>query len=48
VVPAVFAICSAGIVLNQILTDPLESASGFLLVAAGVPVYFALVLRDRK
>ncbi len=37
--PAAFAIASLVIVANQIATDPIESASGLLLVAAGVPIY---------
>ncbi len=40
VVPAVFAMSSAIIVLNQIVSDPVESASGLLLVAVGLPVYY--------
>jgi basic amino acid/polyamine antiporter, APA family len=46
VVPVVFIICSAYIVLNQIVTDPVESRTGLLLVGAGLPVYF-LWLRRR-
>jgi APA family basic amino acid/polyamine antiporter len=40
VVPAIFAMSSAVIVLNQIVSDPIESASGLLLVAVGLPVYY--------
>ena len=39
-VPAIFAIASAIIVLNQIVSDPTESATGLLLVAVGFPVYY--------
>jgi APA family basic amino acid/polyamine antiporter len=46
-VPAAFAIASLVIVANQIATDPMESASGLLLVAAGLPVY-AIWLRGRS
>ncbi|UCC74488.1 MAG: amino acid permease [Gemmatimonadota bacterium] len=39
-IPAVFAISSAVIVLNQIVSDPIESAAGLFLVALGLPVYY--------
>ena len=39
VVPLVFAVSSAAIVINQIVTAPRESAVGLGLVAAGLPVY---------
>lgn len=39
VVPLLFVISSAAIVLNQIAADPRESAVGLLLVGAGIPVY---------
>jgi len=40
VIPVIFAIASATIVLNQILSDVTESATGLLLVAIGLPVYY--------
>jgi basic amino acid/polyamine antiporter, APA family len=40
VVPAVFVIACAAIVINQILSAPAESAFGLGLVALGVPVYY--------
>lgn len=39
-VPAVFAAASFAIVLNQVVSDPGESAVGLLIVAAGLPVYY--------
>jgi APA family basic amino acid/polyamine antiporter len=39
VVPIVFALVCAAIVVNQIATDLRESLSGLALVAAGLPVY---------
>jgi APA family basic amino acid/polyamine antiporter len=45
--PAAFAIASLVIVANQIATDPIESASGLLLVAVGLPIY-AVWLRRRS
>ena len=39
IVPLIFIICSAYIVINQIATDPAESRMGLLLVGAGWPVY---------
>jgi APA family basic amino acid/polyamine antiporter len=40
VLPAIFVLSSAAIVLHQIVAEPLESLSGLALVAAGVPVYW--------
>jgi APA family basic amino acid/polyamine antiporter len=37
--PAAFAIASFVIVANQIVTDPVESATGLLLVLIGLPIY---------
>jgi APA family basic amino acid/polyamine antiporter len=39
VVPALFALASFAIVINQIVSDPGESLIGLSLVAAGLPVY---------
>jgi basic amino acid/polyamine antiporter, APA family len=50
VVPVLFALVCLAIVLNQIATDPRESATGLALVAAGLPVYFVwrrIDARDR-
>ncbi|MBI4420171.1 MAG: amino acid permease [Gemmatimonadetes bacterium] len=40
VVPVLFAIGCAAIVVNQIISDPKESAVGLLLVGIGFPVYY--------
>jgi APA family basic amino acid/polyamine antiporter len=40
VVPAMFIVASAGIVFNQILANPRESAIGLGLILLGLPVYF--------
>jgi APA family basic amino acid/polyamine antiporter len=47
-VAGVFVISSLAIVSNQLWHAPLESASGLLLVAAGIPVYFAQTLRRKR
>jgi basic amino acid/polyamine antiporter, APA family len=50
VVPVLFALVCFAIVVNQIATDPRESATGLALVAAGLPVYFVwrrIDARDR-
>jgi len=39
VLPAVFALASGLIVLNQLVADPREAAFGLAVVAAGIPVY---------
>jgi basic amino acid/polyamine antiporter, APA family len=38
--PLLFAFASFAIVLNQVITDPRESAFGLALVLAGLPVYY--------
>jgi basic amino acid/polyamine antiporter, APA family len=38
-VPGVFVVASAVIVINRFLSDPLDSAAGLALVAAGIPAY---------
>lgn len=38
-IPVVFIVCSAYVVLNQVLTDPRESIVGLFLVGIGWPVY---------
>ena len=38
-VPLLFIAATALIVINQIIADPLDSAIGLLIVAAGLPVY---------
>ncbi len=43
-VPIVFIVCSAYIVINQLVTDPAESRTGLIFVGAGLLVY-ALWLR---
>lgn len=40
VVPALFVVFSLVIVINQVVSDPGESAVGLALVAAGIPVYY--------
>ena len=48
VIPAIFAISSAIIVLNQIVSDPTESATGLLLVVVGLPVYYIWNAKHRE
>ena len=38
--PALFVVASVGIVVNQVVNEPVESMTGLLLVASGLPVYF--------
>jgi APA family basic amino acid/polyamine antiporter len=44
-VPILFALCSAYIVANQLITDPASSRTGLLFVLAGVPVYYLWLRR---
>ena len=39
-VPAVFAIAAVVVAVIQIAADPLQAASGLLIVVLGLPVYF--------
>ena len=39
-VPAIFIVASLAIVVNQIVTTPLEAMSGLGIVALGVPIYY--------
>lgn len=47
VVPALFIVASLAIVINRLRLEPLDSLVGIGLVAAGVPVYFAMTRRRR-
>ena len=40
VLPALFVAAALGIVVNQVIAEPGESATGLLLVLSGLPVYF--------
>jgi APA family basic amino acid/polyamine antiporter len=46
-VPAIFVIASAAIVLNRMIAQPLDSALGLALVAAGIPVYYRWCMPHR-
>ena len=38
--PALFVLSTAVIVINQVISQPMESVTGLLLVLSGLPVYF--------
>src|SRR5262249_23537908 len=40
VIPVLFVLVAAWLVINTILTSPVESAVGLALIALGLPVYF--------
>lgn len=40
IVPLIFIAATAVIVVNQIIAEPVDSAIGLLIVAAGLPVYY--------
>jgi basic amino acid/polyamine antiporter, APA family len=42
-VPAVFIVASAIIVVNRIISEPLDSVAGLGMVALGIPAYYAWV-----
>jgi APA family basic amino acid/polyamine antiporter len=43
--PLVFIVSTAFIVLNQLASDPIESATGLLIVLAGLPIYYLRTAR---
>jgi len=45
VLPLVFIVSTAVIVLNQLVSDPIESATGLLIVLAGLPIYYLRAAR---
>jgi APA family basic amino acid/polyamine antiporter len=45
VLPLVFIVSTAVIVFNQLAADPVESATGLLIVLAGLPVYYLRTAR---
>ena len=45
VLPIVFIVSTAVIVFNQLAADPVESATGLLIVLAGLPVYYLRTAR---
>jgi basic amino acid/polyamine antiporter, APA family len=47
-VPALFVVASAVIVINRLLSEPIDSAIGLTLVALGVPVYVFSHARARE
>ena len=47
ILPALFVLSTAVIVINQVISQPLESATGLLLVLSGLPVYVLWARRGR-
>ncbi|MEP7271251.1 MAG: hypothetical protein ABI882_07080 [Acidobacteriota bacterium] len=47
-VPLVFILVAAWLVVNTIITSPVESATGLLLIALGLPLYFYFQRRRRR
>jgi basic amino acid/polyamine antiporter, APA family len=48
IVPALFALAAFGIVVNQVLSKPMESAIGLSFVIAGLPIYYLWTYKQRK
>jgi APA family basic amino acid/polyamine antiporter len=48
VVPFLFILVAAWLIINTILTSPVESAAGLALIALGLPVYFYFKLRRSR
>jgi basic amino acid/polyamine antiporter, APA family len=47
-VPAIFIVASLVIVVNQIVSTPVEAMSGLGIVALGVPIYYLWLRADRR
>jgi len=45
--PALFVLASASIVIDRLVSEPIDSAAGLALVGAGVPVYYLAGLHRR-
>jgi basic amino acid/polyamine antiporter, APA family len=45
ILPALFIVSTAVIVISQLAADPVESATGLLIVLAGLPVYYLRTAR---
>jgi len=48
VIPIVFVLASAYIVVNQLVSDPANARTGLLLVVAGLPVYFIWLRKNPR
>ena len=48
ILPGIFVLSSAAIVLNQIVRQPVESVTGLAIVAAGLPVYWVWTARRQS
>ena len=45
VLPIVFIVSTAAIVINQLVAEPVESATGLLIVLVGLPIYYLRTAR---
>jgi APA family basic amino acid/polyamine antiporter len=48
VLPAIFIVSTAIIVFNSLAADPIESATGLVIVLAGLPVYYLRTAHARR
>ena len=48
VLPALFVASTVAIVASQVIAEPMESATGLLLVLSGLPVYYVWARRARR
>jgi APA family basic amino acid/polyamine antiporter len=48
VLPALFVLSTVAIVINQIVSHPMEAGTGLLFVLAGIPVYYVWTTRRRQ
>ncbi len=48
VLPALFVVSTVAIVASQVIAEPMESATGLLLVLSGLPVYYFWARRARR
>jgi basic amino acid/polyamine antiporter, APA family len=43
VVPLIFLLAATAMVINALVTDPVNTGVTFLIVAVGVPIYFGTI-----
>ena len=48
VLPLLFIVSTAVIVFNQLVSDPIESATGLVIVLAGLPIYYLRTARNNS
>ena len=48
IVPVLFTLASAGLLINTIITQPIQTLAGIGLMLTGLPLYFYFVSRKKN